>query len=237
MERRLIRLGARAACEDNRVSSGEIFVLVIDLLGTFAFALNGALTALRHVRLDIVGVVVLGVMTAVGGGITRDVLIGDTPPAAFRVWYYLTIAILASLVAFFWREPESRKLLRPVLVLDAVGLSLFCVVGTQKGLEHGLNPGSAILLGVITAVGGGTIRDVMTGTVPSVLTSGLYAIPALVGATITALSTVLPDSGVLIAVAGALACFAIRMVGVRYRLNAPIARAHHPRREDGSPSD
>ena len=205
-----------------------MFVLVLDLLGTFAFALNGALTAVRHVRLDIVGVLVLGVMTAVGGGIIRDVLIGDTPPAAFRVWYYLTVALLGSLIAFFWREP-NRLLLKPVLVLDAVGLSLFCVVGTQKGLDHGLNPGSAVLLGVITAVGGGTLRDVTTGTVPSVLTSGLYAIPALVGAAITALAALLPVNGAPIAVVGAMACFAIRMIGVRYRLNAPVARAHRDR--------
>lgn len=214
------------------MSGGEIFVLVLDLLGTFTFALNGALTALRQVRLDIVGVLVLGIMTATGGGIIRDIIIGATPPAAFKQWYYLAVAVLGALFVFFWPHPDSRKLLRPVLVLDAIGLSLFCVVGTQKGLDHGLNPGSAILLGVITAVGGGTIRDMMTGQVPTVLVSGLYAIPALVGAAITSLAWFGGIGGVSVAVVGAAACFVIRMIGVRFRLSAPVALAHRREPEE-----
>ena len=201
------------------MSSAE-FVLVIDLLGTFAFAVNGAFTATRAVRLDIVGVLVLGVMTAIGGGILRDLLIGVVPPSAFTHWYYLAAAGGGALIAFFISRP-SRLLTIPILVLDAIGLSLFCVTGAQKALEYGLDPAAAIIVGTIAAVGGGTIRDIMIRQVPSVLTSGLYAIPALVGAAIDVLvapSTVL---GIPVALMAATICFLIRMLGVRFKLEAP----------------
>jgi len=203
------------------MSSAE-FVLVIDLLGTFAFAVNGAFTATRAVRLDIVGVLVLGVMTAIGGGILRDLLIGAVPPSAFTHWYYLAAAGGGALIAFFISRP-SRLLTIPILVLDAIGLSLFCVTGAQKALEYGLDPAAAIIVGTIAAVGGGTIRDIMIRQVPSVLTSGLYAIPALVGAAIDVLvapSTVL---GIPVALMAATICFLIRMLGVRFKLEAPKA--------------
>lgn len=199
------------------------FVLLFDLLGTFAFALNGAFTAARMVRLDIIGVLVLGVITATGGGMIRDVLLGAVPPAAFNDWYYLAVAGGASLVAFFITRPH-RLLRKPVLILDAIGLSLFCVVGARKALAFGLDPAPAILLGVITAVGGGTMRDVLIGRVPSILGSGLYAIPALVGATIAVLVEVDHVAGLPVGLLAAAVCFAIRMAGMRFRLNAPVAR-------------
>ena len=200
--------------------SAAALVLVVDLLGTFAFAINGAFTAAKAVRLDIVGVLVLGVLTAVGGGLMRDVLIGAVPPAAFTDWYYLAVAGAGALLAFFISRP-SRLLTRPILVLDAIGLSLFCVVGAQKALAFGLDPVPAILMGALTAVGGGTIRDITIGQVPSVLTSGLYAIPALVGASIAVLAARAAEFGVPIAVLAAVTCFAIRMVGVWLKLEAP----------------
>ena len=199
-------------------------VLALDVLGTFAFAVNGAFTASRKVRLDIVGILALGIITAVGGGMIRDVVIGDVPPAAFTQWYYLAVAAGGALVAFFISRPP-RLLYRSMLVLDAVGLSLFCVVGALKAVEFGLSPAPAIALGAVTAVGGGTVRDVLIGEIPSVLTSGLYAIPALLGASV-AVATVGTGVGAAGAVAGAVLCFGIRMVGLRYRLNAPTARHH-----------
>lgn len=196
-------------------------VLTLDLVGTFAFALNGALTAARKVRLDVVGILALGIITATGGGMLRDVLIGSTPPAAFMDWYYLAVATAGGVIAFFVSRP-IRFLYRAIILLDAVGLSLFCVVGAQKALDFGLMAAPAIILGAVTAVGGGTIRDMLIGDVPSVLTSGLYAIPALVGATI-AVATVRDEVlGIPGAVLAAAACFAIRMVGVRFKLNAPV---------------
>ena len=156
-------------------------LLVLDLVGTFAFALNGALTAVRTVRLDIVGVITLATITAIGGGILRDVVLGATPPATFSDWRYLTVAAVGGLLAFFL----GRLLVRAettIMVLDAAGLSLFAVTGALKALDYGLGPGQAIILGAVTAVGGGTIRDVLLGPVPAVLHSGLYAIPAVLGA-------------------------------------------------------
>lgn len=195
-------------------------VLALDLLGTFAFAINGALTAARKVRLDIVGILTLGVVTGVGGGMLRDVLIGAVPPVAFTNWVYLAAASLGAVIAFFISRP-TRLLHRSILILDAVGLSLFCVVGAAKALDFGLAPVPAIILGAISAVGGGTIRDMLIGEVPSILTSGLYAIPALIGASVAVAGY---DSfGGPAAVAGALLCFAIRLVGLRYGLNAPVA--------------
>lgn len=184
--------------------------------------MNGAFTATRAVHLDIVGVMVLGMMTAVGGGILRDVLIGAVPPIAFTHWYYLAAAGGGSLLAFFISRP-SRLLTVPMVVLDAIGLSLFCVTGAQKALQFGLDPAAAIIVGTIAAVGGGTIRDSMIGRVPSVLTSGLYAIPALIGASIDVLvgpSTLL---GIPVALIAAATCFLIRMIGIRFKLEAPKA--------------
>ena len=195
-------------------------LLVLDLIGTFVFGLNGALTAVRTARLDIVGVVTLGVITAVGGGIIRDVLIGAIPPATFRDWRYLALATCGALIAFV----ASRRLVRlemPIVVLDAVGLSVFAVMGTAKAGLYGLETGPAILLGVVTAVGGGTIRDTLVGEVPSVLRSDLYAIPALVAAAITVVLVEVRIYGLATALGAAAVCFVIRMLGVRYGLQAP----------------
>jgi uncharacterized membrane protein YeiH len=195
-------------------------LLVLDLIGTFAFGLNGALTAVRTARLDIVGVVTLGVITAVGGGIIRDVLIGAIPPATFRDWRYLALATAGALIAFV----ASRLLARlevPIVVLDAVGLGVFAVMGTAKARLYGLEIGPAILLGVVTAVGGGTIRDTLVGEVPSVLRSDLYAIPALVAAGITVVLVEARLYGLSTALGAAAVCFVIRMLGVRFGLQAP----------------
>ena len=195
-------------------------LLVLDLVGTFVFGLNGALTAVRTARLDIVGVVTLGVITAVGGGIIRDVLIGAIPPATFRDWRYLALATCGALIAFV----ASRRLARlemPIVVLDAVGLSVFAVMGTAKARLYGLETGPAILLGVVTAVGGGTLRDTLVGEVPSVLRSDLYAIPALVAAAITIVLMEVRIYGLATALGAAAVCFVIRMLAVRYGLQAP----------------
>ena len=202
--------------------TGQEAVLLVDLLGTFAFALNGALTAARAVHLDITGVVVLGIITAIGGGMLRDVLIGDIPPAAFRLWYYLPVAFAGALLAF-WISRPPRLLTHAIEVLDAIGLSLFCVVGALKALSAGLDPAPAIILGTVTAVGGGTIRDVAIRRVPSVLTGGLYAIPAVVGATIAVVAQPFGALAGPAAVTGAAACFVIRMLGLRFDWHPPAA--------------
>jgi uncharacterized membrane protein YeiH len=195
-------------------------LLALDLAGTFAFALNGALTAVRAARLDIVGVITLGMITALGGGILRDILIDSLPPATFRDWRYLAVAAGGGLVAFTLGRWLDRLTL-PITVLDALGLSLFAVTGASKALAFGLGAGQAVILGAVTGVGGGTIRDVLVRRVPSVLTSGLYAIPALVGATVAVATTRTGVYGIPAALGAAAACFGIRMLGVKYGLNAP----------------
>lgn len=131
--------------------------VVLDLCGVLAFAVNGALTALRLTRLDVVGVVTLAMFTALGGGMVRDIVLGDLPPASFLDWRYLAVAATGGLVAFvFGRHLERMS--GPITVLDAAGLSLFAVVGAAKALEFGTGPVQAVILGTVTAVGGGPWR-------------------------------------------------------------------------------
>ncbi|SNR91571.1 trimeric intracellular cation channel family protein [Blastococcus mobilis] len=212
--------------------SGATLLLVLDLVGTFAFALNGALTALRAARLDIVGVVTLGMITAVGGGTIRDVLLDSLPPATFADWRYYAVAAAGGLIAFFLGRRLDR-LNTPITVLDAVGLALFAVTGATKAIGLGFGPEQAVIVGTITAVGGGTIRDVLVRQIPSVLSSGFYAIPALIGATAAVVASLLGAGGTLATVGAAVLCFVIRMVGVRYDLNAPYPLAPpEPARDD-----
>jgi uncharacterized membrane protein YeiH len=197
--------------------------LVLDLTGVFAFALNGALTAVQVARLDIVGVVTLGIVTALGGGIIRDVFLDALPPATFSDWRYLAVAAVGGLVAFVFGRRLERWI-NPILVLDAAGLSLFAVTGALKTLDYGGGPAQAVILGAVTAVGGGTVRDVLIGRIPVVLRNELYAVPALVGALLLVTAAKLGAPDVAAAVGGAVLCFAIRMLGVRFGLEAPTSR-------------
>ncbi|TDE27129.1 TRIC cation channel family protein, partial [Actinomadura sp. 6K520] len=195
-------------------------LLALDLAGTFAFGLNGALTAVRATRLDVVGVVGLGMITALGGGVIRDVILGAVPPATFVDWRYFALATAGGLLAFGFSRFLSR-LEMPITVLDAIGLSTFAVIGASKALAYGLGVGPALLLGVVTGVGGGTMRDVLIGRIPSVLRSDLYAIPAFVAAGITVVAVRLDLYGLPAALLAVAACFVIRMLGVHLELEAP----------------
>ncbi|WP_049572511.1 trimeric intracellular cation channel family protein [Nocardiopsis sp. SBT366] len=196
-------------------------LLLLDLLGVFAFALDGSLTAIRTARVDIVGVMVLGMVTALGGGIIRDVLLGETP-ATFQDWRYLVTALAGGTLAFFLSR-QLTHLSKPILVFDAAGLSLFAVIGATKALEFGFGPLQAVLLGVITGVGGGTIRDVLLNRVPTVLSanSHLYAIPAMIGASFVVIVDLTGFGQGWIAVIGSLLCLTMRLLALRYRWNAP----------------
>jgi uncharacterized membrane protein YeiH len=203
-------------------------LLVLDLTGTFAFALNGAMTALRAVRLDLVGVVTLGMITALGGGLVRDLVLDAGPPATFLDWRYLAVAATGGLLAFGLSHRLGR-LAGPITVLDAVGLSLFAVTGASKAMESGMGAGAAVILGTVTAVGGGTLRDMMIAQVPAVLRTGLYAVPALVAAALTVTAMAVGVYGLEAACVAAATCFTIRMLGLRYGLGAPLppARGQH----------
>jgi uncharacterized membrane protein YeiH len=202
-------------------------VLVLDLIGTFVFALSGAAVAIRH-RLDLFGVLVVSVVAGTAGGITRDVLIGATPPEAIADWRYLGAGCLAGLLMFLSypiRQGSSldERLRRPVLVLDAAGLSLFAVAGALKALASQLGPFQAVMIGGLTAVGGGVVRDLLVAEVPVVLHSELYAVAALAGATLVVVGGMLLPPSEMTAVAGALLCFGVRLVAMRRGWRLPIA--------------
>jgi uncharacterized membrane protein YeiH len=197
-----------------------LLLLVLDFVGTFAFALNGALTAVRAERLDIFGVITLGMFTGLGGGTIRDVFLDALPPATFVDWRYLALAAAGGLIAFVLTR-RLERLTMAITVLDAVGLSVFAVLSAYKALNMGFGVPQAMIVGTITAVGGGTIRDVLIGRIPTVLRSELYAIPALIGAGCAAAGHHFGYHGTVAALGSAAVCFVIRMVGVRFDLHAP----------------
>jgi uncharacterized membrane protein YeiH len=196
-------------------------VLVLDLAGTFVFALAGATAGVRR-ELDIFGVLVLAFAAACAGGIVRDLLIGATPPAAISDWRYPATSLVAGVVAFRWHRAIER-LSAPVRMFDAAGLALFAVAGAQKALAYELNPLMAALLGMLTGIGGGVARDMLLAQVPTVLRSDLYAVAALVGATVVVLGDRFDVAPVGAAVAGAALCFALRVLAIRRGWGLPKA--------------
>jgi uncharacterized membrane protein YeiH len=195
-------------------------ILALNVAGTFVFGLSGGLAAVRA-RLDLFGVVVLAAVVGLAGGITRDLLIG-TPPATFRDWRYLAAAGAAGLVCFFGR-PVLERIQRSVLVFDAVGLGLFCVTGATKALDFGVGPVPAVLLGAITGIGGGILRDVLLREVPTVLRHDLYAIPALLGAGVLVIAQKAGSASPVFVVLGAVLCVGVRLLGLKYGVSVPVA--------------
>jgi uncharacterized membrane protein YeiH len=194
--------------------------LALDLVGVFVFALSGGLVAVKK-RFDLFGVLVLASAAALGGGILRDLLIGDVPPVGIRDWRLLTAAALGGLVTFIY-HPEVERISRFVRVLDAAGLAAFAVGGSLKAvLDPAVPPIAAVLVGVITAVGGGVIRDLLAGQVPEVLRRELYAVPATLGAVIVVVSAQIGALHDYVLWGAALLVFAVRLIAVRLDLNAP----------------
>lgn len=192
----------------------------VELAAMFVLGVSGGLTGVR-MRLDLVGVVVLGTVTGIGGACIRDVLIGDVPPPAFADWRYVGASVAGGLVTFFV-HPAVERLYRQVNVFDAVGLGLFSVIGAVKATEYGLGPLPATLLGVVTGVGGGMIRDVLAGQVPTILRRGeLYAIPSFSGAALAVLGTRLELSGVVVLVVAAGVTVAWRLLALWRGWTAP----------------
>src|SRR6266853_559771 len=196
-------------------------LLVLELVGTFVFALSGAVAGVKH-RLDLFGVLVLSFAAATAGGIARDVLIGSVPPPAINDWRYMAVSLLAGLVTFFW-FPLIRRMKSPVQVFDAVGLGLFAVVGADKALTFHLGPWAAALLGMLTGIGGGMVRDLLVSEVPAVLRADLYAVAALAGALVVVFGNMLHFPSAVVDPAGVLLCFGLRLMAIRYRWQLPIA--------------
>ncbi len=188
-------------------------VRVADLAGTFLFALEGGLVGIAA-GLDPVGVLVLAFLTALGGGLIRDVLIGALPPSAVSDWHYAAIVLAAAAVV--WGFHSALFVVPPMMLiaLDAAGLALFAVAGTDKSLDRGIHPLVAIFLGTVSGVGGGALRDIVINEVPRVLRTDIYASAACLAAIIVVLGRLANLSPRLVAIIAGLACFGLRMAAV-----------------------
>jgi uncharacterized membrane protein YeiH len=196
-------------------------LVALDLGGTFVFALSGATAGVKY-KLDLFGVLFLSFVAGNSGGIARDVMIGALPPAAMTDWRYMAVSILAGLVTFCSYRITNR-ISSPVLVFDAAGLALFTVSGAGKALTFHAGPVAAILLGMLTGIGGGMVRDVLVREIPTVLRKELYAVAALIGAAVVVTGEMLhfPSAGT--AAIGAVLCFGLRLMAMRRGWQLPIA--------------
>lgn len=199
----------------------DTFLITLDLIGTFVFALSGAAEGIKH-RLDLFGVLVLSIAAATAGGLVRDVLIGSIPPAAISDFRYIFVAVFAGLV-MFWVPRIVDRLRHAVLLCDAAGLTLFVISGTYKALSFGLNPVAACLLGVLTGIGGGIVRDLLVREIPIVLRREIYAVAGLAGAVAVVLGHywVLPHEAVT--TIAAILCFGLRIISILRNWQLPVA--------------
>ena len=198
---------------------GHVLFTVLDLAGTFAFALSGAVAA-RERGLDWFGVLVLAFTVACGGGVLRDLCIGAIPPAGLADWRYLATALAAAVLTLASRGLVER-LAHPVTLFDTLGLGLFAVTGAQKALLFGANAEVAVLMGMVTAVGGGVARDVLLNRVPVILRREIYASAALVGAAVATLGDLRGLASPALTWCAVAACFALRMASLRFAWNLP----------------
>jgi uncharacterized membrane protein YeiH len=197
----------------------KTLVLAADLGGTFVFALSGALVGVSR-RFDFFGIMLLALAAGSAGGISRDLLIGAVPPAAISDWRYLVASLGAGAITFFWHRAIER-LRRPVQTFDAAGLALFAVTGSQKAFDYGLNPIAAVLLGMITGIGGGIVRDVLTSEIPTVLRAEIYAVAGLAGAAVVMIGNELHQPAGVGMLGGAVLCFSLRMVAIGRNWDLP----------------
>lgn len=203
---------------------------VLDWVGTFVFALSGGLLGIRK-RFDLFGVLFLSFVVSVVGGTMRDVLIGAVPPVAITDIHYFAIAMVGGLTTFYC-YPKVASLQRQILLLDAVGLGLFAVVGAQKAIDHGINPLMAAILGMLTGIGGGMTRDVLAGDIPFVLRGDLYAIAALAGGAIVSIGTVMGVQPAYPMLLGAAVCIFLRLMAIYFGWRAPVARWSDDREDE-----
>lgn len=193
---------------------------VLELLAVVVGAMSGALAAVRK-QFDLFGILVHAWAAGLGGGVLRDVLIGAVPPVGISDGRLMAAALVGGLVMYFG-HPRLERARRMILVLDAGALALFAVVGTVKGLEYGATPLAAVVVGVLTGIGGGMLRDLLTGEVPVVLHQRqLYAVPALLGSIAMAVLWHADQRGAVALTAVAAGVFALRVAALRFRLNAP----------------
>jgi uncharacterized membrane protein YeiH len=190
-------------------------------MGTFVFAISGAAAGVKS-RLDVFGVSVLAFVAGNAGGMTRDVLLGSVPPAAISDWRYVAVSLVAGVTTFLW-YPNVKRVQHVVLLFDAAGLGIFAVSGAQKALAYGVNPLAAVLLGMLTGIGGGMARDLLVKRVPVVLRTDVYAIAALAGAAIVVAGHLLHWPPTATTISGAMLCVVMRLIALRRGWNLPVA--------------
>jgi uncharacterized membrane protein YeiH len=195
-------------------------LVLFDLAGTFVFALSGGMDGVKH-RLDLFGILVLSFAAGNSGGIARDVFIGAVPPAAISDWRYIAVSVLAGLITFCWAR-FVYAFRSPVMIFDAAGLALFAVAGTGKALAFHAGPGAAVLLGMLTGIGGGIVRDLLVREIPTVLQTQLYAVAALAGAAVMVIGSALKFPLYSAAIAGAVCCFIMRYLAIRRAWHLPV---------------
>jgi uncharacterized membrane protein YeiH len=203
----------------------DVVLLAVDLVGTFVFAVEGALAGIRG-ELDLLGLLVVSFMTALGGGTVRDLLIGAVPPNSIRDWRYGATAFAGGGAVFCFYQSFQHVPQQLLITLDAAGLALFAMAGAGKALEFGINPMIAVLMGVLTGVGGGTIRDVLMTRVPGILNTDIYASAALAGASLMVIGLALKVPRTIAMTVGGVCCFVLRMVAVARHWNLPKVMAH-----------
>ena len=199
----------------------RVFFSSLDLAGTAAFAISGAMLAVQK-RMDIFGVLVLAFVTAVAGGIIRDLIIGSVPPEAFRSWHMLALAAAAGFVCFVG-APIFERFSYPVQLFDAAGLGIFAVSGTQKALQFGIDPVMAAALGVITGIGGGILRDVLAAREPTVLHAEIYAVAAVAAAVVVIVGQALGVPATTLTFPAVALCFFLRVMAIYCGWRLPTA--------------
>ena len=204
----------------------EKLPLVLDLTGTFVFALSGALAGVKR-PLDLFGVLVLSFAAGNSGGITRDVLIGAIPPGAVNDWRYLGVSLFAGVITFYFSHLVVR-ISNLVLLFDAAGLALFAVSGASKALAYGLNPVMAITLGMVTGIGGGMMRDLLLAEIPTVLRAELYAVAALAAAAVVVIGHTLELPVAPVTAVALILCFWLRVMAIRRGWRLPLAKFRDP---------
>ncbi|HEX6975960.1 MAG TPA: trimeric intracellular cation channel family protein [Vicinamibacterales bacterium] len=204
------------------LASTASLLFALDLIGTFVFALSGAASGVKN-KLDAFGVGVLAFVAGNAGGVTRDVLIGAVPPAAINNWRYVAVSLTAAALTFV-SYPNVKRLQPIVLLFDAAGLGLFAVSGTQKALAFGIDPIESALLGMLTGIGGGVLRDLLVNEIPVVLHTDFYALAALAGAAVVVAGHLAGWPPVASTIAGATLCFVIRLIAIRRGWSLPPAR-------------
>jgi uncharacterized membrane protein YeiH len=195
-------------------------LFTVDLAGTLLFGIEGALAAIGN-NLDLLGLMVLAFSTALAGGIIRDVLVGAVPPSSLRDWRYSAMAFTGAAIIFFLHSYIQEIPGIVLIVLDAAALALFAVAGTEKALLYKMHPFIAVLLGTITGVGGGTVRDILLARIPLVLRADVYATAAMAGSAGMILGKKMGLPSSVAAVLGGILCFALRLISVWRHWNLP----------------